>query len=53
MFFFLGFVAWCGDVLMLFLYVLGVLGLGVLRLERWESVFGDVGLLVRDVCVGG
>jgi hypothetical protein len=38
---------------MLFLYVLGVWGLGVLMLERWESVFGVVGLLVGCVCEGG
>jgi hypothetical protein len=38
---------------MLFLYVLGVWGLGVLLLEGVESVFCDVGLLEWDVCDGG
>jgi hypothetical protein len=38
---------------MLFLCVLGVLGLGVLCLEGVESEFCDVGLLVGCVCVGG
>jgi hypothetical protein len=46
-------VAWCGDVSVLFLYVLGVWGLGVLMLEWWESVFGDVDLLEGCVCEGG
>jgi hypothetical protein len=46
-------VAWCGEVSVLFLYVLGLLGLGVLMLGRWESVFGDVDLLEGCVCEGG
>jgi hypothetical protein len=38
---------------MLFLYVLGVWGLGVLCLEGVESVFCDVGLLEGSVCESG
>ena len=41
------------EILMLFLYVLGVLGLGVLVLGGAESEFCDVGLLVGCVCEGG
>jgi hypothetical protein len=44
---------WCGIFSVLFLYVLGVLGVGVLVLKGWESVFCDVDLLEGCVCDDG